>query len=73
MNIIVGEVPSGLPQVMPPPFSVERNNETINFFQMTSQLGSGIIVVPLVSLLENIAICKAFGKSTQKIPIPSNI
>uniref|UniRef100_A0A6M2DZU5 Putative sulfate/bicarbonate/oxalate exchanger sat-1 n=1 Tax=Xenopsylla cheopis TaxID=163159 RepID=A0A6M2DZU5_XENCH len=62
---VIGEVPSGLPRVMVPPFSVERNNETIGFMQMTSQLGSGIIVVPLVSLLENIAICKAFanGKS----------
>lgn len=29
---------------------------------MCSDLGSGLIVVPLIALLEDIAICKAFGK-----------
>lgn len=29
---------------------------------MTSHIGSGIIVLPLVSVLANVAIAKAFGK-----------
>lgn len=31
------------------------------FTEMVSHLGSGLIVVPLIALLENIAVCKAFG------------
>jgi len=39
---------------------------------MVSHLGSGLIVIPLIALLENIAVCKAFGKgksvdSTQEL------
>lgn len=60
--MILGEIPPGLPEVTPPPFGFTKGNETVGFFSMCSELGSGIIVVPLIALLENIAICKAFGK-----------
>ncbi|KAJ8928375.1 hypothetical protein NQ314_019106 [Rhamnusium bicolor] len=63
---VIGDVPQGLPAVKPPPFGYyEDNNGTTvyhTFFEMISNLGSGIIVVPLITLLENIAVCKAFGK-----------
>lgn len=67
---IIGDIPSGLPTFGPPPFSIpEIRNETghviqeyESFFDMISFLGSGIIVIPLIALLENMAICKAFGK-----------
>lgn len=60
--VLVGYVPPGLPDVVPPPFSVTTDNETLNFIDMVSNLSTGIIVLPLLTILENIAICKAFGK-----------
>lgn len=62
---IIGVVPQGLPTFQPPQFSDTNNNngteETISFVTMLENLSSGIVVVPLVGLLEDIAICKAFG------------
>lgn len=67
---IIGDIPQGLPPVGLPPFSIpEIRNETTgeilqkgeSFTEMVSSLGSGLIVVPLIALLENIAICKAFS------------
>lgn len=59
---LIGYIPPGLPEAKLPPFSVTRGNTTENFMDMMSNIGSGIIVVPLIALLENIAICKAFGE-----------
>ncbi|XP_063703592.1 sodium-independent sulfate anion transporter-like [Culicoides brevitarsis] len=66
---IIGDIPSGLPTFQAPPFSIDEvKNETghviqeyESFFDMISFLGSGIIVIPLIALLENMAICKAFA------------
>lgn len=60
--VLIGYIPPGLPEAKPPPFSVTNGNTTENFIDMVSNIGSGVIVVPLIALLENIAICKAFGK-----------
>jgi len=68
--IMIGEIPAGLPSFQVPPFSIpavvneitgEIIEEGLNFIQMVSELGSGLIVIPLITLLENIAICKAFA------------
>lgn len=68
---LIGTVPAGLPHLQLPPFSIpELRNETTGeiireaetFSQMLSDMGSSIIVVPLIALLEDIAVCKAFGK-----------
>lgn len=49
-----------LPQL--PPFSyVRADNTTADFLDMVSELGSGLLVLPLIILLEDIAICKAFS------------
>jgi solute carrier family 26 (sodium-independent sulfate anion transporter), member 11 len=57
-----GAIPSGVPVPQPPPFSyVRADNTTAGFLDMVSELGSGIIVIPLILLLEDIAICKAFS------------
>lgn len=56
-----GEIKSGFPSVGLPPTSTQIGNTTYTFLDMCAHLGSGIIVVPLVSLLGNIAIAKAFG------------
>nr|XP_003702458.2 PREDICTED: sodium-independent sulfate anion transporter isoform X2 [Megachile rotundata] len=62
---LVGFIPGGMPAVKLPPFSYETDNETVTFAEMVTNLGSGILVIPLISLMEDISICKAFstGKS----------
>ncbi|XP_076340331.1 sodium-independent sulfate anion transporter-like isoform X2 [Tachypleus tridentatus] len=60
------DVPPGLPEFHPPAFSYYDNssNTTVhkNFIGICKDLGSGIIIIPLLSLLEAIAIAKAFSK-----------
>ncbi|CRK90509.1 CLUMA_CG004121, isoform A [Clunio marinus] len=67
---IIGQVPEGLPNFRLPPFSIpDTLNETgfpiegtgQSFNSIVSDFGSALIVVPLIGLLENIAICKAFA------------
>ncbi|XP_026750250.2 sodium-independent sulfate anion transporter [Galleria mellonella] len=59
---LMGAIPSGVPVPRPPPFSYQRaDNTTADFLEMVSELGSGIIVIPLIVLLEDISICKAFS------------
>ncbi|CAH0564734.1 unnamed protein product [Brassicogethes aeneus] len=62
---VIGALPQGLPTPMVPPFGYENvsNGTTaiVSFTEMVTDLGSGILVVPLIGLLENIAICKAFS------------
>ncbi|XP_050538263.1 sodium-independent sulfate anion transporter-like isoform X2 [Daktulosphaira vitifoliae] len=58
---IIGEIPEGLPDVDFPKFYVKNGNDTIGFVDMMSLMGSGIIVLPLIGLLESISICKAFA------------
>ncbi|XP_063980846.1 sodium-independent sulfate anion transporter-like isoform X2 [Diachasmimorpha longicaudata] len=50
----------GLPEFSPPPFSTQHENVTYSFYEMCSHLGSGIIMVPLIAVLANVAIAKAF-------------
>ncbi|XP_039300440.1 sodium-independent sulfate anion transporter-like [Nilaparvata lugens] len=58
---VIGYIPPGLPEFKLPPFSTVQNNVTYNFFDMCGVMGQGIFVLPLIALLENIAICKAFA------------
>lgn len=60
--VVVGDIPPGLPAVIPPPFETTVGNTTYTAGQMISHLGSGIIVLPLVALLGNIAVVKVFCK-----------
>lgn len=57
-----GKIEAGLPTFSLPPFSSQVGNQTYTFFDMCSHYGMGIIVLPLVSVLANVAIAKAFGK-----------
>ncbi|KAG8225925.1 hypothetical protein J437_LFUL005961 [Ladona fulva] len=58
----IGHIPAGLPDVQPPPFSISSgDNSTVGFLEMVSDFGSGLVVLPLLALLEDIAICKAFS------------
>lgn len=59
---ILGTVEPGMPEVSLPPFEIDYHNRTLSFTEVCAELGSGIIVVPLVAVLANVAIAKAFSK-----------
>ena len=64
---LTGKIESGLPSFQAPPFGISGSNETsteddTDLAGMISQLGSAIIIIPLIAILESVAIAKAFGK-----------
>ncbi|XP_043785495.1 sodium-independent sulfate anion transporter-like isoform X2 [Apis laboriosa] len=59
--ILTGPVRSGLPSFGLPPFSTQVKNETLNFIEMCSELGASIALVPIIGVLGNVAIAKAFA------------
>ncbi|XP_078230987.1 sodium-independent sulfate anion transporter isoform X5 [Callithrix jacchus] len=59
--ILTGETAEGLPSVWIPPFSMTTANRTISFAEMVQDMGAGLAVVPLMGLLESIAVAKAFA------------
>lgn len=56
-----------MPEISLPPFEITHHNQTLSFTQICAELGSGIIVVPLVAVLANVAIAKAFSKFHLKL------
>lgn len=58
--ILTGHVKEGLPEFKLPPFNAQVGNQTYNFIDMVSTMGSGCLVVPFLSLLESIALAKVF-------------
>lgn len=56
-----GKVEPGLPPFSLPPFSVPHGNGTTSFIEMVQELGSAVIMLPIVMVLANIAIAKAFS------------
>ncbi|KAF6201239.1 hypothetical protein GE061_005686 [Apolygus lucorum] len=58
---ITGNVRSGIPPFQLPPFSTVLENRTVSFGEMVSDLGSSIILVPVIAVLGNVAIAKAFA------------
>ncbi|XP_043522296.1 sodium-independent sulfate anion transporter-like isoform X2 [Frieseomelitta varia] len=60
--ILTGHIDSGLPSVDPPSFSRNVGNQTETFVDMCKNLGTGIIIVPLISIIGNVAIAKAFSR-----------
>jgi sodium-independent sulfate anion transporter 11 len=67
---LTGKIEAGIPNAQLPPFSIPANvsnatghwNQEIPFSEMVSQLGSAIIVIPIIAILESVAIAKAFCK-----------
>ncbi|XP_043280245.1 sodium-independent sulfate anion transporter [Venturia canescens] len=59
--VLTGTVRSGLPTFGLPPFSTQMNNRTLNFVEMCSELGPAILLVPIIGVLGNVAIAKAFA------------
>lgn len=60
--VLTGEVGEGIPKLELPPFSTTYNNETYEFLDMVEIYGSSLAFVPLVAILESVAIAKAFCK-----------
>ncbi|KYN40710.1 Sodium-independent sulfate anion transporter [Trachymyrmex septentrionalis] len=60
--ILTGHIDAGLPIVKPPPFSSTIGNRTDSFIDMTKNLKFGIFIVPLISIIGNVAIAKAFSQ-----------
>ncbi|KAG5310771.1 S2611 protein, partial [Acromyrmex insinuator] len=60
--ILTGHIDAGLPIVKLPPFSRTIGNQTESFIDMTKNLKFGILIVPLISIIGNVAIAKAFSQ-----------
>ncbi|XP_051653321.1 sodium-independent sulfate anion transporter isoform X1 [Manacus candei] len=58
---LTGSIPRGLPAFRLPRFSLAAPNGTVPFPSMVEDMGVGLAVVPLMGLLETIAIAKAFA------------
>jgi len=66
--ILTGEITGGVPHFQLPPFSIPVNAtgdgpplEEIGFGEMIQELGAAIIIIPIIAILESIAIAKAFS------------
>ncbi|XP_011881298.1 PREDICTED: sodium-independent sulfate anion transporter-like [Vollenhovia emeryi] len=59
---LTGTMGQGLPPFAPPPFSTTFQNQTYNFVEMTTAMGTTLFTIPVVSTIEHIAIAKAFAK-----------
>ncbi|XP_064550081.1 sodium-independent sulfate anion transporter [Drosophila montana] len=72
---LTGYIPPGLPTLSWPNFTIEAQpgNATAGipavpgetFFEMVHSLGYGLVIVPIIALLENVSVCKAFAKDRQ--------
>lgn len=60
--LTLGTITPGLPTPRPPAFSSTVGNTTYTAAEMFSHLGSGLLVVPVVGIISNVAIAKAFGE-----------
>ncbi|KAF4518518.1 hypothetical protein B566_EDAN004262 [Ephemera danica] len=60
--LLTGRVRSGLPLIQLPAMSTEVGNTTYTFVEMAAALGSGVIVTPVVAVITNLAIGKAFAE-----------
>ncbi|KYM92093.1 Sodium-independent sulfate anion transporter [Atta colombica] len=59
-----GKIEGGLPKVSLPPFSSQVGNQTYTFFDMCAHYGLGLGILPVISVLANVAIAKAFALGT---------
>ncbi|VCX39545.1 unnamed protein product, partial [Gulo gulo] len=59
--VLTGHTAEGLPPVRIPPFSMTTANGTVSFTEMVQDMGAGLAVVPLMGLLESIAVAKSFA------------
>ncbi|KAI5088964.1 sodium-independent sulfate anion transporter, partial [Silurus meridionalis] len=59
---LTGKTAEGLPPFSAPPLSeMTANGTTVSFSEIVKDMGGGLAVIPLMGVLESIAIAKAFG------------
>ena len=69
---LTGDIDGGLPSFQPPIFTILGNGssgegqaapgEDITFVDLVRHLGAAIIMIPIIAILEAVAIAKAFCK-----------
>lgn len=59
---VLGKIAPGLPPVKIPPLQTTIGNQTLYFTDMIVHLGSSVFALPLVSILETIAVTKAISE-----------
>ncbi|XP_053562450.1 sodium-independent sulfate anion transporter [Bombina bombina] len=59
--ILTGKTAEGLPQFQIPPFYETTANGTVTFRNMVQEIGPGLLIIPLMGLLESVAIARAFA------------
>ncbi|MGH0136480.1 UNVERIFIED_CONTAM: hypothetical protein FKN15_010115 [Acipenser sinensis] len=62
---LTGKTTQGLPPFKPPQFYEDTGNESLPFSEMVKDLGGGLAVIPLMGLLESLAIAKAFASQNE--------
>ena len=70
---LTGDIKGGIPKPALPPFSIPNHSvanhtlpvDDVTFGEMASNLGSAFIIIPIIAILESVAIAKAFCKSKQ--------
>ncbi|KAI4456671.1 sulfate transporter [Holotrichia oblita] len=58
---LAGLEPQGMPTIQLPPFETVVGNRTVTFGEMVCDLGTSIFLVPVIAVLGNVAIAKAFA------------
>ncbi|XP_055877267.1 sodium-independent sulfate anion transporter-like isoform X3 [Biomphalaria glabrata] len=59
---VTGHIKPGMPDVSFPKFEVDTGNVTLSTGQIFSRLGTGLAIVPLLAVVETMAIGKAFAR-----------
>ncbi|EDV54971.1 sodium-independent sulfate anion transporter [Drosophila erecta] len=59
---VTGNITAGVPPFRLPPFSTTVDGEYVSFGEMLSTVGASLGSIPLISILEIVAISKAFSK-----------
>jgi len=59
--VLTGKVKPGIPDFKLPPFGTVLGNRTVGFSEMLSDLGASVVLVPVIAVLGNVAIAKAFA------------
>ncbi|KAB7494487.1 Sodium-independent sulfate anion transporter [Armadillidium nasatum] len=59
---LTGNVTSGIPSPQLPPFSTTINNQTMAFGDIINDIGIGVIMVPFIAILDDIAVVSSWAK-----------
>nr|CAB3266193.1 sodium-independent sulfate anion transporter-like [Phallusia mammillata] len=71
---LTGEIKKGLPSFKPPAFSETEGNTTVSTGALMKNIGAGFVIVPLMGILESVAIGKAFArKNNYKLDLNQEI